>query len=381
MTLFFLVYLLIYGGVHVYFYFHLHAAFGPSLPFRIVAVIFLVFMVLSPILIHLAERFGHESMACILSYLGYLWMGGVFIFFAVSLALDVYRLLIHLGGWIGSKPFSNLVPSPQILFWLPLIVSIGVNIYGYFEAQQIRVEKVVVQTGKMPPQAGRLRIVQVSDVHVGMIIQGDRLARMMDVVKEAQPDILVSTGDLVDGQIDSISRYADLLRNVPTKYGKYAVTGNHEYYAGLGQALQFTRDSGFTILRGEAVDIGGLIRLVGVDDPTGRAMGIGSSNSETDLLAQRTGSPLFTLLLKHQPFIREASVGAFDLQLSGHTHKGQIFPFSLLTKVYFPMQNGYHKLPKGSALYVSRGTGTWGPPVRFLSPPEVTIIDIVNSEQ
>jgi predicted MPP superfamily phosphohydrolase len=336
-------------------------------------------MVLCPILIRVAERFGHEGVACLLSYIGYFWMGGVFIFFVVSLTLDVYRLLLLLGGMISSHSFSSLVPSPQILFWLPLIVSVGINIYGYFEARYPRLETVEIRTAKLPPEIGHLRIVQISDVHVGMIVQGDRLARMVDMVKEARPDILVSTGDLVDGQIDSIGRYADLFRNVPARYGKYAITGNHEFYAGLEQALKFTRDSGFRVLRGETVDVGGLIRLVGVDDPTARYMGMPSAMSEKELLAAGTGTPLFTILLKHQPVVRKESAGAFDLQLSGHTHKGQIFPFNLITKIYFPMQNGYHNLSDGSALYVSRGTGTWGPPIRFLSPPEVTLIDLVNN--
>jgi predicted MPP superfamily phosphohydrolase len=305
-------------------------------------------------------------------------MGWVFIFFCASLILDGYRLLMQLGALIHPRAFSPYVPSTGLLFWLPVFLAVGVSLYGYFEAQRVRVEEVVVKTEKMPRESKPLRIVQISDVHVGMIIRGDRLARVLDVVKGAQPDILVSTGDLVDGQIDSIGRNVDLLRNVPTRYGKYAVTGNHEYYAGLDQALQFTRDSGFRVLRGETVDIGGFLRLVGVDDPTGRAMGIGSLNSEGELLARKMDVPLFTVLLKHQPSVRDTSIGAFDLQLSGHTHKGQIFPFSLVTKAFFPMQNGYHRLPKDSALYVSRGTGTWGPPVRFLSPPEVTIINIVN---
>ena len=382
MTLFLFVYFLIYGGVHVYIYFRFQAAFLPSLPLKIAVASFLVFMVLCPILIRILEHFGRETAACLLSYAGYLWMGLAFLFFTGSLLLEVYRLLIYAGGLIGLKPLLHLVPSPRTLFLLPLLVSFGINVYGYFEAQRIRPEHVVIRTDKLPPHVSPLRIVQISDVHVGMIVRGKRLARMMEAVKEARPDILVSTGDLVDGQIDSISESIDLLRSVPAKYGKYAITGNHEFYAGLGQALQFTRDAGFTVLRGEAINIGGFfVRLVGVDDPTGRMTGRLPDNPESALFPPGPRSPLFTILLKHQPHIRPESLGAFDLQLSGHTHNGQIFPFSLVTKLYFPMQSGYYNLPKGSALYVSRGTGTWGPPIRFLAPPEVTVIDIVNSNK
>jgi len=380
MTLFLLFYFLIYGGVHVFFYFRVPSVYLQSLPIKTAIIVFLVFLVLCPILVRVSERFGYEALACFLSYAGYLWMGLVFLFFAASLLLDCGRALIFMGGVITSHSPASLMPSPRTVFLLPLILSLCVNAYGFFEAQDLRTEKVLIRTAKMPAGRERMRIVQMSDVHVGMIVQGERLAAMVKAVQQAKPDILVSTGDLVDGQIDSIAKSAGLLRSISAPFGKYAVTGNHEFYAGLDQALRFTRDAGFAVLRGDEALAGGFIRLVGVDDPTGRSMGMPSGMTEKNLLASGADPSLFTILLKHQPFIREESLGAFDLQLSGHTHKGQIYPFSLITKLFFPLQNGYHELPHGSALYVSRGTGTWGPPVRFLSPPEVTIIDLVSSK-
>lgn len=378
MKLFIFLYLLIYGGVHAYVYMRFSGAFVLPFPAKVVAILFLAFMVLCPILIRLAEHFGYTATACVLSYVGYLWMGIVFLFFAASLVLDVYRFVIYLGGKIGPIPMSHLAPSVRVLFSLPLMVSVAINLYGYFEAQNIRTESITIHSAKIPSSVGRVRIVQISDVHVGMIIQGERLARMMAVAKAAKPDILVSTGDLVDGQIDSIDRSINILRDIPATYGKYAITGNHEFYAGLDQALRFTRDAGFTVLRGEVAYVAGLVRLVGVDDPTARQMGRHVGIPEKDLFGPGTASALFTILLKHQPIVREESLGVFDLQLSGHTHRGQIFPFNLITGLFFPRQGGYYKLPKGSALYVSRGTGTWGPPVRFLSPPEVTVIDLIH---
>jgi predicted MPP superfamily phosphohydrolase len=201
---------------------------------------------------------------------------------------------------------------------------------------------------------------------------------MVAAVRDARPDIVVSTGDLVDGQLDNLYRSVDLLQSLAPRYGKYAVMGNHEFFAGINESLRFTRDAGFIMLRGKAVTIEKAIRIVGVDDSAGRQMGMVAMLEEDALLAKRDGDSPFTILLKHQPIVREASIGAFDLQLSGHTHRGQIFPFNLITRIFFPYHNGYHDLSMGSALYVSRGTGTWGPPVRFLSPPEVTVIDLVH---
>lgn len=381
MKLFLFFYLLLYGSIHVHFYWRMQAAFPSSTALRVLAALFLLFMVLSPILIRASEQYGYEETACVLSYAGYLWMGLIFLFFAASLALDLWRLLVWMADAMGVHSASILAPSVRMIFLVPLIVSLGINAYGYFEAQHIVTERVVIVSPKIPPGAGRIRIVQISDVHIGMIVQGKRLERIADAVREARPDILVSTGDLVDGQIDSIGRAAGLLSAIPARLGKYAVTGNHEFYAGLDQALRFTRDSGFTVLRGESAVAAGLIRFVGVDDPTGRQMGLPTGASEKNLFAEGGSSGLFTILLKHQPAVRDTSTATFDLQLSGHTHRGQIFPFSAITKLYFPYHSGTYNLPNGSIIHISRGTGTWGPPVRFLSPPEVTVIELVGADR
>jgi len=129
------------------------------------------------------------------------------------------------------------------------------------------------------------------------------------------------------------------------------------------------------ILRGKAVTVEGVLNIVGVDDPTG-----GSVADEAQLLTSvRNG--LFTLLLKHRPEIDDPSRGLFDLQLSGHTHRGQIFPFRFFTGMVYPLQDGLHDLGEGSYLYASRGTGTWGPPIRVLSPPEVTMIELIRLDE
>jgi predicted MPP superfamily phosphohydrolase len=131
------------------------------------------------------------------------------------------------------------------------------------------------------------------------------------------------------------------------------------------------------MLRGTSVKVaGGAVALVGVDDL--EVHGRRQNGSSADGAALKgAGSGLFTILLKHRPLVEKDAVGAFDLQLSGHTHKGQIYPFSLLTALAFPFHAGDYRLPGGGLLHVSRGSGTWGPPVRFLCPPEITVIDLL----
>jgi len=184
------------------------------------------------------------------------------------------------------------------------------------------------------------------------------------------------TGDVVDAQINHLTGLADMLHEVKAKYGKYAIMGNHEYYAGPDKSIAFIKESGLTLLRDEVVTAGP-ITIVGVDDRTVMQLKLGHPSPEKELL-NRLPRDKFILFLKHQPRIDPNTIGLFDLQLSGHTHKGQIFPFTLLTLLSFPLNAGNYELGKGSFLHVSRGTGTWGPPIRFFAPPEVTIIELVR---
>jgi len=140
--------------------------------------------------------------------------------------------------------------------------------------------------------------------------------------------------------------------------------------------LDFTQRAGFRLLRGKGITVDGVLNIAGVDDPTG--LSYGEENiSERGLLASLPRDK-FTILLKHRPVIDKESLGLFDLQVSGHTHRGQIFPFVLLSRLFFPYNSGLFQLSNHAILYVSRGSGTWGPPIRFLAPPEVTIFEVYS---
>ena len=181
----------------------------------------------------------------------------------------------------------------------------------------------------------------------------------------------------MDGQINDLAGLAEMLQKVKPRYGKYAVTGNHEFYAGLQEALAFTERAGFTVLRDKGLPVGDVVNIAGVDDRTGLYWDKVPETSEAEML-QSLNTKNFTLLLKHRPEVDRESLGLFDLQLSGHTHKGQIFPFNIVTLLYFPIHWGCLNPIDHCFLYVSRGSGTWGPPIRFLSPPEVTLIELIS---
>jgi predicted MPP superfamily phosphohydrolase len=377
MTLFLLTFFLLYGGMHFYAFMKARAAFAFNTLTGIGVALFMLIMLLAPVIVRLSERAGFELFARLMSFTGYTWLGVLFLFVCGSLLIDIYRLLMYSGGLIVKRDLSYLTVSAKYAFLVPFAFSLAIAVYGYFEARDIRVETVTIKTSKIPAEVGRLRIAQISDVHLGLIVREERLKRILKEVKSVNPDILVSTGDLVDGQINRLTGLAEILKSVNPKYGKFAITGNHEFYAGLAQALNFTENAGFKILRGEGLTIPGVINIAGVDDPQAKTYGLYRGKPEKELLSgfPREG---FVLLLKHRPLVDKSAVGLFDLQLSGHVHKGQIFPFSIITGLYYPTQAGLANLSDISRLYVSRGSGTWGPPIRFLSPPEVTVIDIVS---
>jgi hypothetical protein len=293
--------------------------------------------------------------------------------------LDIYHLLINLASLVTSRNFSTMILPTRQTFSVILILCIITTTYSYFEALHIRADHLVIKTPKIPKKLGRLRIAQISDVHLGIIVQRERLRRILDKVKEANPDILVSTGDLLDGQIADISGLAGMLREVSPRYGKFAVTGNHEFYVGLEHSLDFMKQAGFTVLCGEAVKIKGAVILVGVDDAALSRRTPRESVPEEALLSKLPGNG-FKILLKHRPVVHNDSIGRFDLQLSGHTHNGQILPFKIFSKLFYPHNSGFIDLGTGSFMYVNRGSGTWGPPMRFLAPPEVTVIDLVHED-
>jgi predicted MPP superfamily phosphohydrolase len=378
MILFLMTFLLLYSGMHLYVFLKAREALSFGAEVSIPIIIFMVGMILTPLIIHFSEKHGFESIARDMSYLGYTWMGILFLFISASLIIDIYRFLVYSATFIFQKDLTIISPSARFSFFIPLLLSISIATYGYFEALNIRIEKVTVKTSKIPKGISGFKIVQISDVHLGLIIREERLKRILREVKKVNPDILISTGDLVDGQINRLEGLADLLKEINPRYGKFAITGNHEFYAGLAQALDFTKNAGFSILRGEGVNVSGLINIAGFDDPQGKTYGLYKDISEKELLSGLSPQK-FTLLLKHRPVIDKDALGLFDLQLSGHAHKGQIFPFSLITRLYYrhTAHAGHLRLMDNSYLYVSRGAGTWGPPIRFLSPPEVTLIELV----
>ncbi len=371
MILLVLTFLCLYGGINFYAFSRVRSVFYFSGFPQTIIIIVLILLICAPILVRVAETYHQEIIARATAYIGYLWMAFVFLFFFFNITFEIILFVYKLtGGGTGSILLRNFT------FGTAVFLSFVFVVYGFIDAQQVRVKTLEVKTEKVLPNNGKIRIVQISDVHVGLIIRNKRLQVILDRVKEAKPDILVSTGDLLDGELDNVMPQLQQFVSITPKYGKYAILGNHEYYAGLKRSLEFTKAAGFDLLRDDVRHIAGL-SIFGADDITGEKMGVSKDKQLFEkMLAQKSND--FVLLLKHQPFIVDGE--NFNLQLSGHTHGGQIFPFMLVTRLFFPRNYGYYELGRNKSVYISRGAGTWGPPVRVFAPPEITVIDLIGKK-
>jgi len=378
MSLFLLSFFLIYGSMHAYALLKARSALAPG-PWTMLALLLLLALLLcAPIVTHHLGRRGYEEAARIVSLVGYLWMGFLFFFVCLNLSVDLLRLLLRAMGPGGTAANAARGLAGRPAFLCIAGLAIALSAYAVVEATRIQVVRVRIATDRLPASVPSLRIAQITDLHLGLIHRTGKAREVAAIVARERPDIFVSTGDLVDGQLDGVAELAEILRGIPAPRGKFAALGNHEYYAGIDRSIAFTRKSGFTLLRDESVTIDDAVRIAGVDDPAGARFGRTGGTGEAVLLGDRPDAR-FAVLLKHRPQLDPASGGKFDLQLSGHTHDGQIFPFRLLTRLFFPLLAGNHPVPGGGILHVSRGTGTWGPPMRFLAPPEITVVDIVRS--
>lgn len=377
MSLFFIIFFTLYALMHLYFLLKLRRAFVFSRMATVLIAVNLTILVFSPVAARISAREMLLPWAYPLNYAAYLWLGFMFLFCSFAAAWDAGRLACAAGRWLSGRKKRSQSRARRkpagAAFFIPATLALTVCVYGFFEARDVRTDTVTIVSPKLTEP---LRIVQISDLHLGVTVRGDQLRRITDAIKAAKPDMLVATGDIVDADDGFIEGMEKPFQEITPRLGKFAVLGNHEFYWDTDDALAFLGRAGFRTLRGESMHVGEKLTLAGVDDPVGSQRSRSRAISEKQLLGDLS-KDRFILLLKHRPLIDPPALGLFDLQLSGHTHMGQIFPFTLLTWFYYPNHAGKLHLMNGAYLYVNRGSGTWGPPIRFLAPPEVTVIDLV----
>lgn len=380
---FFTVYLLLYGGLHLHLLLKVQSAFHLHGWALMALMAWLLLMFLAPMAVWRLESIGLQALVRPVAFIGFCWMGVLFLFFSIAMALDLALLLLKGGNLLLGGGQGRFAFHPLLLLLAPAVMATVLAAYGYLAARTLYVEPVVVALPQVPAEVGGYRIVQISDLHLGVMTDRRWLDEVIATVNGLQPDLLVATGDIIDSHVDGSQEFAATMRRLQARDGKVAIAGNHEHFAGIERAMAFLHEAGFTTLRDEVSRVRPWLTLVGVDD---RHLHSGetppaSPEREQPLLQQVRGAGGVVVLLKHQPRVAADSLGLFDLQLSGHVHQGQIYPFRYLTRLVYPVESGLTSLDKGSWLYLNRGTGTWGPPMRVLAPPEITRIELRHAAQ
>jgi predicted MPP superfamily phosphohydrolase len=217
-------------------------------------------------------------------------------------------------------------------------------------------------------------VVQISDVHIGGLIDREFIYSLVNQINKLQADIVVITGDLVDTKITKVKDAVNELKNIKSKDGVYFIVGNHEYFHDVEEIIEYVESIGITVLKNSSMIIDDSFNLVGVYDRIGDRLGRLKPSLQNAL--KNIDKELPTILLAHQPkYLKEVDTTGIDLSLCGHTHGGQIFPFSLLVKLQQPYLAGLYK-EDYRYIYVNRGTGFWGPPMRILASSEITKISL-----
>lgn len=256
-----------------------------------------------------------------------------------------------------------------------------VTLVGFVNARRrARIRRVDVPIAGLPEALHGFSIAQISDLHVGATIKRDYIECIVDAVNGLNADMIAVTGDLVDGSVSDLARHTEPLARLSARHGAFFVTGNHEYYSGAGAWVNELRRLGMQVLMNEHVVLrheGASLVVAGVTDLQAVFF---DSAQRSDPEAAIAGAPPdahVKLLLAHQPRSAFAAVQAgFDLQLSGHTHGGQFFPWNYVVRLFHPYTTGLHRLGR-LWVYVSRGTGYWGPPKRLGAPSEITCLRLV----
>jgi hypothetical protein len=320
----------------------------------------------------------------VLAWPGFIWMGAMFFLFVALLGADVVRLLATLASrWFGA---ANAFDGSRRVFTARVLAGAALASVGGMTAAavratrgQIAVKRIEILLQRLPPSLDGTRIVQMCDMHVGGLLGQKFVERVVHTANDLQPDVIAIVGDLVDGTIEQLRPALASLANLRARHGVFFVTGNHEYYSRSGaRAWMDELDGmGVRVLRNQRVAIGAgsdSFDLAGVPDHgASRFPDDGPAEDIAGALAGRDPSRA-VVLLAHQPIaIHKAARLGVDLQLSGHTHGGQIWPWGALVRLQQPYIRGLHRIGE-SQLYVSCGTGFWGPPMRLGAPAEITEI-------
>lgn len=284
----------------------------------------------------------------------------------------------------ATAPAPTLAPGPSRRLFVSRVVggaaaaaglaTVGYGTYGVLRGPSVK--RITVPLARLPRAAHGFRIAVVSDIHIGPILGRAHTRRIVDTINATSPDLVAVVGDLVDGSVADLGSAAEPLAALRARHGSYFVTGNHEYFSGAEQWVDHVRELGLIPLENARVEVEGF-DLAGVNDIAGETEGQGPDFGRA--LGDRDRGRA-AVLMAHQPVvIHDAVEHGVDLQLSGHTHGGQLWPGNLLAELANPTVAGLERYGD-TQLFVSRGAGAWGPPVRVGAPSDITVVELASRQ-
>jgi hypothetical protein len=373
LIIFLLVVLSIVGGVHFYLWARLVRDTHLPLPARTWATAGLIALAVSLPSTFIVLRRLPPHWGRFVAWPGFVWMGLMFLAFVLVLLGDVVRLLVLLGAHARESGGLDAGRRLMLARLLGGGATLGAGAVGALALRRalarVEVKDVAIALAKLPA-ASELTIVQLTDLHVGPTIGRAFIEDIVRRTNALRPDVIAITGDLVDGTVERLREAVEPLRELVATHGVFFVTGNHEYFSGAGPWIAELRRLGIRVLRNERVSAGA-IDVAGIDDHSAARLGE-ADRPDLDHALQGRDPSRPVVLLAHQPrAIFDASRLGVDLQLSGHTHGGQIWPFTYLVKLQQPYVVGLHQ-HGDTQIYVSPGTGYWGPPMRLGTRAEIT---------
>jgi len=348
------------------------------------ALAFALLLCASAVLVPLAmvaRRFARRGVAERVTWAGMLCLGLFSSLFVLTLLRDALLALLWLAGLLGAALPRDRIAAASAM--AVALLSLAATAIGFWNARRTaRVVRVDVPLAGLPAALQGWRIVQISDVHVGPTIRRDYLERVVARVNALDADVVAITGDLVDGSVAELGPHVASLAQLQARHGSYFVTGNHEYYSGAPAWIAELQRLGVRVLQNEHVVLGppgAPLVLAGVPDYGAHHFAEAHRSDPQRALHGAPAHAAVKVLLAHQPRSAPAAAAAgFDLQLSGHTHGGQFLPWNLFVPLQQPFTAGLHQLGR-MWIYVSRGTGYWGPPKRFGAPSEIAELRLVRS--
>ncbi len=369
------VFFTLYGLINFYIFIRGWQAMPPDSFLHAPYVAAFLFLSLSFIAGRFMERAWISPVSSVLVWTGSFWLAAMLYAVLGIVLLDLLRLVNALVPFFPPAVIGNYGAAKSVTGLVLAAVITVVVAAGHFNALHPRIREIDLTVRKKTTGADTLRIVAASDIHLGTIIGRKRLQSIVDRINSLRPDVVLLPGDIVDEDLGPVIRenLGETLRKIISPRGVFAVTGNHEYIGGAERACAYLAEHGITMLRDSVARLEGGMFIVGREDRSSAGFG-GGKRKPLDSLMAEVDAAYPVVLMDHQPFgLGEAAGKGIDIQLSGHTHHGQLWPLNLITKGVYEISWG-EGVKGDTHYYVSSGVGTWGPPVRTGNHPEILLI-------